>query len=100
MRALVRGLAVLLLAGSALAAQAPDTASSADPRFAVDTLAADLRGGIDKAAAQILEQTGAPSASIAVVRDGTIAYLHAYGRATLDPPIPAQPSMRYSIGSI
>src|SRR5262249_35183659 len=39
-------------------------------------------------------------ASVAVVRDGRIAYLHAYGLATLEPPTPATTEMRYSIGSI
>jgi D-alanyl-D-alanine carboxypeptidase len=67
---------------------------------AQDTLPAELRASIDKAAAEVLETTGAPSASIAVVRDGTIAYVHAYGLATLEPPTPATTEMRYSIGSI
>jgi D-alanyl-D-alanine carboxypeptidase len=36
----------------------------------------------------------------AVVREGQIAYLRAYGSARLDPSTPARPEMRYSIGSI
>jgi CubicO group peptidase (beta-lactamase class C family) len=67
---------------------------------AQDTLSADLRASIDKAAAEVLETTGAPSASIAVVRDGAVAYVHAYGLATLEPPVSATAEMRYSIGSI
>jgi D-alanyl-D-alanine carboxypeptidase len=67
---------------------------------AQDTLSADLRASIDKAAAEVLETTGAPSASIAVVRDGTIAYVHAYGLARIEPATAATPEMRYSIGSI
>jgi len=64
------------------------------------TLPADLREKIDAAARDALARTGVPSASIAVVRDGQIAYVQAYGDARLEPKTPAQPSMRYSIGSI
>jgi len=66
----------------------------ATPLIAQDTAA------IDKAVAEILTKSGAPSASIAVVKDGKIAYVHAYGMARIDPPMPAKPEMRYSIGSI
>lgn len=59
-----------------------------------------LTADIDKAATEILGKTGAPSASLAVVRDGKIIYEHAYGKATLDPATPATTSMRYSVGSI
>jgi D-alanyl-D-alanine carboxypeptidase len=67
---------------------------------AQDSLPAELRASIDKAAAEVLATTGAPSASVAVVRDGTIAYVHAYGLARLEPPTQATVEMRYSIGSI
>lgn len=67
---------------------------------AVDTLPADLRGRIDAVAAQVLAATGVPSASIAVVKDGKVAYTHAYGEARLKPALAAEPAMRYSIGSI
>lgn len=67
---------------------------------AQETLPADMRANIDKAAAEILAKTGAPSASVAVVRDGEIAYVHAYGLARLQPATPATTAMRYSIGSI
>ena len=63
-------------------------------------LPAAVRAAVDKAAAEVLESTGAPSASIAVVRDGRIAYLQAYGKARIDPAVPATTEMRYSIGSI
>ena len=63
-------------------------------------LPAEMRATIDKAAADILAKTGAPSASIAVVRDGKIVYTHAYGIANLETKLPASPQMRYSIGSI
>src|SRR5438046_2125646 len=68
----------------------------AAPLAAQQSLSAD----IDKAVAEVLTRTGAPSASIAVVKDGQIAYVHAYGSARLDPPVPATTRMRYSIGSI
>ncbi|MGA2215937.1 MAG: serine hydrolase domain-containing protein [Bryobacteraceae bacterium] len=57
------------------------------------------QAAIDRAAAKILAETGVPSASIAVVRDGKIAYVRAYGDARLDPKTPARPEMRYKIAS-
>jgi D-alanyl-D-alanine carboxypeptidase len=85
MRMLIR-LVLLLAATATLLAQ--------------DALPPEMRATIDKAANEILAKTGAPSASVAVVKDGKIAYVHAYGNAKLDPPTPATPQMRYSIGSI
>jgi D-alanyl-D-alanine carboxypeptidase len=64
------------------------------------TLASDLQAKIDKTAQEVLAQTGVPSASVAIVKDGTIAYLQAYGDARLEPKTPARAEMRYSIGSI
>ncbi len=63
-------------------------------------LPTEMQKKIDKVASDALAKTGVPSASVAVVRDGQIAYLHAYGHARLDPETPAKPEMRYSIGSI
>jgi D-alanyl-D-alanine carboxypeptidase len=82
-------LAFVLIAG-ALAATAP----------AQNSLAPDLQEKINKAATEALARTGVPSASIAVVNDGQIVYLHAYGDARLDPRTAARSEMRYSIGSI
>ena len=64
------------------------------------TLAPELRANIDELVHKVLATTGVPSASLAVVKDGKIAYLQAYGDARLDPHTPASPEMRYSIGSI
>ncbi len=64
------------------------------------SLSPQLRSSIDDAAQQVLKTTGVPSASVAVVQDGKIAYLQAYGAAHLEPHTPATPAMRYSIGSI
>jgi CubicO group peptidase (beta-lactamase class C family) len=66
----------------------------------VDTIAPALRERIDQIANQVLELRGVPSASIAVVEGGKLAYTHAYGLAHLDPAEHATPAMRYSIGSI
>jgi CubicO group peptidase (beta-lactamase class C family) len=63
-------------------------------------LPADMRASIDKSANDILAKSGAPSASIAVVRDGKIVYTNAYGTANLETKLAASPKMRYSIGSI
>jgi D-alanyl-D-alanine carboxypeptidase len=70
----------------------------------VDTLDPALKTRVDSIAAQVLEQTGVPSASVAVVQHGKLVYSHAYGNARLAtnsaPAVPATPEMRYSIGSI
>src|SRR5215470_16029062 len=79
-------IAVILLSLSGVKAQAE--------------LSPELRGRIDKLATDALAQSGVPSASIAVVREGKIVYLKAYGSARLEPQTPATPNMRYSIGSI
>jgi CubicO group peptidase (beta-lactamase class C family) len=63
-------------------------------------LPAELRQKIDQLAGETLAKTGVPSASLAVVKDGQIAYVRAYGDARLDPRVAAKPDMRYSIGSI
>jgi CubicO group peptidase (beta-lactamase class C family) len=70
------------------------------PVAAQDALPAELSAKIDKIAHDALAKAGAPSASIAVVRDGKLVYVKAYGNARLDPKTPATPAMRYSVGSI
>jgi CubicO group peptidase (beta-lactamase class C family) len=67
---------------------------------AVDTISPDLRAKIDRIADQVLQQTGVPSASVAVVQHGKVVYTHAFGLSSLEPPKKATPDMRYSIGSI
>jgi CubicO group peptidase (beta-lactamase class C family) len=66
----------------------------------VDTLDPALKARVDRIAAQVLDQTGVPSASVAIVQHGKLVYTHAYGHARLEPPVAATPEMRYSIGSI
>lgn len=63
-------------------------------------LSPDLREKIDKIATDALAKTGVPSASVAIVKDGQIAYEQAYGKARLKPATSAKPEMRYSVGSI
>jgi len=58
------------------------------------------RQTIDGIATRVLSATGAPSASLAVVRDDKIVYVHAYGDARIEGHVPARPEMRYSIGSV
>jgi CubicO group peptidase (beta-lactamase class C family) len=78
----------ILLTASLLQAQAPAPLSAA------------LREKVDTIVHQALTTTGVPSASIAIVQSGAIAYLQAYGEGRIEPHTPALPSMRYSIGSI
>lgn len=85
MRLASRLLIALLLASATLTAQ---------------ELSPDSKAAIDKAVSDVLAKTGAPSASVAVVKDGKIAYERAYGTANLETKLAASPQMRYSIGSI
>ncbi len=84
----LRLLVVLSLAVSALQAQS-GAALSNEQRAKIDSIAHD-----------VLQTTGVPSASLAIVQDGQIVYAQAYGDARLDPKLPATPQMAYSIGSI
>jgi len=75
---------LIALGTGSLVAQAPDPVA-----VTVDSIARD-----------VLRQTGVPSASVAVVRDGKVVYTQAYGDARIEGHVPATPAMRYSIGSI
>ena len=59
-----------------------------------------LRAKVDTSVRETLERTGVPSASIAIVRDRSVIYAQAYGRAQIDPSRPATNAMRYAVGSI
>lgn len=95
-RVLVALLAMMYCAGVGFAQIAPGASGS----LVVDSISPELQSKIDTAAEQVLTKTGVPSASVAIVQHGDIVYTHAYGNAKLDPPTPATPAMRYSIGSI
>jgi D-alanyl-D-alanine carboxypeptidase len=56
-------------------------------------------GEIDRIVTEALSETGVPSASIAIVKDGKLALAKAYGQAKLEPAVPATPAMRYKIAS-
>jgi D-alanyl-D-alanine carboxypeptidase len=55
---------------------------------------------IDGIVTKVLGETAAPSVSLAVVKDGQIAYAKAYGNAHFEPETSARLEMRYSIGSV
>ena len=61
---------------------------------------AALAHTVDSIAATVLETTGVPSASVAVVQHGRLAYANAYGKADLAASAPATTTTRYGIGSI
>ncbi len=61
---------------------------------------AEQKAEIDGIVRQVMEKSGIPSASLAVVRDGKLAYSQAYGKARLEPPLQSTAAMPYSIGSI
>jgi D-alanyl-D-alanine carboxypeptidase len=92
MRAARLATACSLLAGwfapLVLASQSPNTLDNAPAARA------------DRAVESVISATGIPSASIALVEHGQIVYLHAYGKARLEPPVPATPAMPYSVGSV
>jgi CubicO group peptidase (beta-lactamase class C family) len=73
------------------------------PLLAAASLCAQLTPEIEKSVGEIvraaLEASGTPSASIAIVKDGKVAFAEAYGNARVDPAVPATPAMRYKIAS-
>jgi D-alanyl-D-alanine carboxypeptidase len=73
---------------------------AASPMVAQNALPAAVASGIDTAAAEVLKATGVPSASVAVVQGGKVAYVKAYGMARLEPAMAAEAGMQYSVGSI
>src|SRR6266550_7571410 len=83
-------LSIALLAAYAGAVKAQMVAST-DPALA---------RRVDSIANQVLQSTGVPSASVAVVKNGGLAYVNTYGATTLEPRVAATPNLRYAIGSI
>jgi len=66
---------------------------------ALAQLPAPMESAIDKVVRNALADSGGPAVSIAVVKDGKLAYVHAYGEARLQPRTSADPAMRYKIAS-
>ena len=64
-------------------------------------LPGDFSRTVETKVRALLEKSGAPSASIAVVRDGEVAWTAAWGAARVGPPaVAASPGRRYAIGSV
>lgn len=82
---------ILLAAGLALAAAAPAAGQS---------LSEAEVARIDAVAVEALGKSPTPSISIAVVRDGRLAFAKVYGHRGLNPSLPADAAARYDIGSI
>ncbi len=99
-RRIVHSLAGCVSAAALAASVLPPIARAQGPGGAGDTLDAGTRAAIDSTARSVLAATGVPSASVAVVMDGRIAYRQAYGTARLAPPSAASSSMRYAVGSV
>ena len=60
----------------------------------------ELKHAVDAAAERVLASTGVPAAQLGIVRDGHIVYTTAYGKARLDPSLPATAAMHFPVGSI
>jgi CubicO group peptidase (beta-lactamase class C family) len=86
MRAALCGVVLVTVFAGAGATQTPLPAASTEQ--------------IDHAVSDVVSRSGAPGASIAIVRDGRLVFAQAYGQARLQPPLRATPDMRYSIGSV
>ncbi|SHH21100.1 serine hydrolase [Massilia sp. CF038] len=70
------------------------------PLAASAQLLPDTEKAIDALIEKHLAASGEPSISIAIGKDGKLAYAKAYGNARLDPALPATAQMRYKIGSV
>jgi D-alanyl-D-alanine carboxypeptidase len=90
-------LLIFLLFGPA--AFSEPTPSPASPAT-TNSLPPEVSKKIDDAATKMLSDSGVPSASIAVVKDGKLVYTKAYGLADMASHRPATTSMIYSVGSI
>jgi D-alanyl-D-alanine carboxypeptidase len=93
-RSRVGALLMLGTLGAALIITVPPV--SAAEQALTDT----QRAAVDAAVNTVLERTGVPSASVALVRARTLVHAKAYGWAQLEPKRAATAGMRYAIGSI
>jgi CubicO group peptidase (beta-lactamase class C family) len=60
----------------------------------------EMKGRVDAAVKQVMENTGVPSAVVGVVLGGKVAYTAAFGKARLSPEVAATVAMHYPVGSI
>jgi CubicO group peptidase (beta-lactamase class C family) len=89
----------LVLAGSAVHAETP--ARPGDIVVTADGgLSPDKARRIDAAVVSTLKAENAPSASVAIVRDGVVVYAKAFGYADLAARRPSTPLTRYEIASV
>jgi len=70
------------------------------PLAALAQLSPETEKAIDALVEKQLALSGEPSISIAIGKDGKVAFAKAYGNARLSPPLPATADMRYKIGSV
>ena len=63
-------------------------------------LSPEMEARISAAAAQVVSDTGVPSASVGIVENGRIVYTQGFGMARIQPPVKATAAMAYPIGSI
>ena len=68
--------------------------------FTCSAQSLDLDQKISEAMENALKQTGAPSVSVAVIKDGKVVFAKAAGKANLQPERLADASTRYAVGSI
>lgn len=96
----MRGTRFLLciLAPATVAAQA--TTSSPRPAATQAASARIDERRLDSVVTATMQQRRVPGASIALVRNGRIELVKAYGFASLDPRVPADTTTRFSIGSV
>ncbi|MGH8101423.1 MAG: serine hydrolase domain-containing protein, partial [Chthoniobacterales bacterium] len=80
--------------------QQPSPSKPRTDAASADLQTPNIQHTIDKSVSDVLAKTGAPSASLAIVKDGKLAYVHAYGWADAKAHVPATTAMHYSIGSI
>jgi D-alanyl-D-alanine carboxypeptidase len=81
----------LLFTAAFLAATLPASAQQLSP---------DTAAKVAAIAQKVLADSGVPSASVGIVQGGHVVYTQAFGLARVLPPIPAEASMAYPIGSI
>jgi len=84
---------LILTAALTLAIAAPEASPA-------QQLSPATEAKIAAVAEKVLADTGVPSASIGIVQNGKVAYTHAFGLARVTPPLKAEASMAYPIGSI
>lgn len=84
------GLVGLCLSGSLITAGAVEAPG----------ISPELRKKVDHLVKDALASADVPSLTLAIVKDGQVAYLQAYGEASLSPQVAAKPAMRYCIGSV